>query len=124
MSIKLDMIGLTTSNMNEAIRFYRMLGLAFPEPDGPYVEATTEGGLRVSLNDAVMIMSIDPTWRPPVGQGISLAFLCDVDATYVELTNAGFTGHKEPWDAFWGQRYAIVTDPDGNHVDLFAPLVN
>jgi hypothetical protein len=25
-------------------------------------------------------------------------------------------------DAFWGQRYATVLDPDGNPVDLFAPL--
>ncbi|CAN5460643.1 VOC family protein [soil metagenome] len=124
MSIKLDMVGLTTSNMTEAIRFYRMLGLAFPDPDGPYVEATTDGGMRVSLNDAIMVMSINPTWKPPVGQAISLAFLCDVDATYKAITEAGFHGHKEPWDAFWGQRYAIVTDPDGNHVDLFAPLVN
>jgi uncharacterized glyoxalase superfamily protein PhnB len=29
---------------------------------------------------------------------------------------------KEPWDAFWGQRYAAVGDPDGNLIDLFAPL--
>jgi uncharacterized glyoxalase superfamily protein PhnB len=28
----------------------------------------------------------------------------------------------EPWDAFWGQRYAVVHDPDGNGVDLFCPL--
>ena len=33
---------------------------------------------------------------------------------------AGYEGHKEPWDAFWGHRYAIVHDPDGNGVDLFA----
>lgn len=31
-------------------------------------------------------------------------------------------GHKAPWDAFWGQRYAVVVDPDGNLVDLFADL--
>ena len=38
------------------------------------------------------------------------------------LVAAGGRGHKEPWDAFWGQRYAEVLDPDGNVVDLFAPL--
>ena len=31
-------------------------------------------------------------------------------------------GHKAPWDAPWGQRYALVRDPDGNAVDLFCPL--
>ena len=35
---------------------------------------------------------------------------------------AGYDGHKEPWDAFWGQRYAQLRDPDGNDVSLFAPL--
>jgi len=27
---------------------------------------------------------------------------------------------KEPWDAFWGQHYAIVADPEGYRCDLFA----
>ena len=35
---------------------------------------------------------------------------------------AGHRGHLEPFDAFWGQRYATVLDPDGNGVDLYAPL--
>ncbi|WP_348637923.1 VOC family protein [Actinomadura madurae] len=46
----------------------------------------------------------------------------DVDAVYAEMTAAGYTGAKEPWDAFWGMRYATVLDPDGNGVDLYAPL--
>ena len=45
-----------------------------------------------------------------------------LDRMYAELVALGFHGHKAPWDAFWGQRYAIIDDPDGNHVDLFAPL--
>jgi uncharacterized glyoxalase superfamily protein PhnB len=38
------------------------------------------------------------------------------------LTDAGFTGKTEPYDAFWSQRYANVDDPDGNAVDIFAAL--
>ena len=34
----------------------------------------------------------------------------------------GFDGEKEPWDAFWGQRYAQLRDPDGVPVDLYAAL--
>jgi uncharacterized glyoxalase superfamily protein PhnB len=58
---------------------------------------------------------------------MGLAFLCDnpaeVDTLHAKITAAGFASHKEPWDAFWGQRYAQVVDPDGNLVDLFAPLL-
>jgi uncharacterized glyoxalase superfamily protein PhnB len=56
----------------------------------------------------------------------TLAFACEspgeVDAAWADLTGAGSEGHLEPWDAFWGMRYAVVHDPDGTPVDLFAPL--
>jgi uncharacterized glyoxalase superfamily protein PhnB len=45
-----------------------------------------------------------------------------VDKTHQELVDAGYRSHNAPWDAFWGQRYASIEDPDGNVVDLFAPL--
>jgi len=45
-----------------------------------------------------------------------------VDELYARVRAAGFDTEKEPWDAFWGQRYAQVRDPDGVPVDLFAPL--
>ena len=70
--------------------------------------------------------ALDPGWVEPVGHRMELAFRCDtpaeVDATYRKLEAAGYAGHKEPWDAFWGQRYAVAVDPDGNRVSLFAPL--
>jgi uncharacterized glyoxalase superfamily protein PhnB len=73
-----------------------------------------------------MMKTVLPEWVEPAGQRISLAFMCDspadVDTTYALLQSEGFSGYKEPWDAFWGQRYAIVTDPDGNHVELAAAL--
>ena len=73
------------------------------------------------------ITSFDDSWTAPTGSPrIALAFLCDapadVDATHDRLVAAGHHSHLAPWDAFWGQRYATVHDPDGNGVDLFAPL--
>ena len=73
------------------------------------------------------IRSFDPSWTPPTGgPRVALAFACDgpgdVDAVFAALVGAGHDGHLEPFDAFWGQRYASVLDPDGNGVDLFAPL--
>ncbi len=58
---------------------------------------------------------------------MSLAFGCDgpaeVDSVYEDLVlGAGYRGELKPWDAFWGMRYAVVHDPDGNGVDLFAAL--
>jgi uncharacterized glyoxalase superfamily protein PhnB len=46
----------------------------------------------------------------------------EVDEVYARIVAAGFTSEMEPFDAFWGQRYATLRDPDGNGVDLFAAL--
>jgi uncharacterized glyoxalase superfamily protein PhnB len=86
------------------------------------------GGFRIMFDPESTIMSFDPGWtRPSSGSPrTSLAFECadpaEVDATYRAMTAAGYDGHLQPWDAFWGQRYATLRDPDGTGVDLFAAL--
>jgi uncharacterized glyoxalase superfamily protein PhnB len=114
-------------DMAAALRFYRLLGLDIPPggEDQPFVEVIANG-YRISWNSLEMTKGIDPDWVEPVGQRMTLAFKCDspadVDEHYRRIVAAGYSGHKEPWDAFWGQRYAVVVDPDGAFVDLFAPL--
>jgi uncharacterized glyoxalase superfamily protein PhnB len=128
MAIQLDMIGLTVRDMAAALRFYRLLGLDIPSgvEGEPFVEVITPNGYRISWNSLEMVKGLDPEWVEPVGQRMTLAFKCDspagVDALYQQIVQSGHRGHKAPWDAFWGQRYAVVVDPDGNLVDLFAPL--
>ncbi|MFC1417547.1 VOC family protein [Streptacidiphilus cavernicola] len=129
MTPRIDLLGLVTSDMAASLAFYRRLGLDLPTDADhePHVETTLPGGLRLAWDTVDTVLGIDPGWTPPQGgHRTALAFLCDdpaeVDKLYAELTAAGHPGHKEPWDAFWGQRYAVVHDPDGNPVDLFAPL--
>jgi len=45
-----------------------------------------------------------------------------VDRTYHALTAAGGASQQPPYDAFWGARYAVVEDPDGNPVGLMSPI--
>lgn len=120
---------MVTADMAATLAFYRRLGLDLPAgaDSAPHVEATGPGGMRLAWDTVEVIRSMYPGWEMPEGEGrMTLAFRCDdpadVDRVYAELTGAGYPGKKEPWDAFWGQRYAVVADPDGTHVDLFAPL--
>jgi catechol 2,3-dioxygenase-like lactoylglutathione lyase family enzyme len=126
---RFDLVGLVVSDLAASLAFYRRLGLEFPEgaESAPHVEAELPGGLRLALDTEETIRSFHPDWRPPTGGGrIGLAFLCDgpaaVDATYEELVAAGHEGELKPFDAPWGMRYAVVRDPDGNGIDLFARL--
>lgn len=128
MAVQPDMVGIVVRDMATALRFYRLLGLDIPneDEDNPHVEVITPNGYRIAWDTEELVKSFDPDWSEPRGQRVSLAFKCDspadVDALYNKIVQSGYEGYKEPWDAFWGQRYAMVTDPDGNHIDLFAAL--
>ena len=127
MTAQLNAIGITVSDMSESIRFYRLLGLDVPEtPDEGHVDTFLPNGVRFMLDTEEVVLSFLPDWSRTTGNQLSIAFECDnpaaVDETYARIVDAGFEGEKEPWDAFWGQRYALLGDPDGVRVNLYAPL--
>jgi uncharacterized glyoxalase superfamily protein PhnB len=127
MTPRLDLIGLIVEDMSSSLDFYRRLGFDLPpelDVEG-HVESTV-GGLRVAWDTVEVIKSFSD-YRPPTGgHRLVLAFLCEspdeVDAIHTQLVEAGYESHLDPFDAFWGQRYATIFDPDDNPVDLFAPL--
>jgi uncharacterized glyoxalase superfamily protein PhnB len=123
---ELNAIGIVSADLRASIAFYRLLGVDFPEDGEDHVEATLPNGLRLMLDAEDVVKSFRPDWERATGNQVALAFECGspatVDATYEQVTAAGFVGEKEPWDAFWGQRYAQLRDPDGVPVDLFASL--
>jgi uncharacterized glyoxalase superfamily protein PhnB len=120
---RLNAIGIVSSDPERTAGFYRLLGLDVPDPEG-HVDVDLGNGLRLMFDTEDVIKSFDEGWQRTNGNQISLAFECDspaqVDELYAAIVAAGFEGRKEPWDAFWGQRYAQVGDPDGVGVDLYA----
>ena len=124
---QLNAIGIVASDMALSISFYRLLGLEVPEtPDEGHVDTFLPNGVRLMLDTEDVVKSFRPDWSRATGNQLALAFECgspaEVDETYERVVAAGFHGEKEPWDAFWGQRYAQLQDPDGVGVDLYAAL--
>jgi catechol 2,3-dioxygenase-like lactoylglutathione lyase family enzyme len=123
---ELNAIGIAVSDMARSIRFYRLLGLDVPEtPDEGHVDTFLPNGVRFMLDSEEVILSFMPEWKRENGNQLSFALECaspaEVDEVYARVAEAGFEGEKEPWDAFWGQRYALLIDPDGVRVNLYAP---
>lgn len=123
----LNAIGLVVTDMPAAVAFYRRLGLEFAEDTGDHQECELAGGIRLMLDTEESIKTFTTGWVPPSGgPSAALAFEldtpADVDAKFDEMVKAGGQAFREPWDAFWGHRYASVLDPDGNGVDLYAAL--
>jgi catechol 2,3-dioxygenase-like lactoylglutathione lyase family enzyme len=124
---QLNAIGIVASDMARSIRFYRTLGLDVPEtPDEGHVDTFLPNGVRFMLDSEETVRSFQPEWKRENGNQVALAFECqspaEVDQLYERVVAAGFHGEKPPWDAFWGQRYAQLHDPDGVGVDLYASL--
>jgi len=123
-----DALGIVCKDINTSLRFYGLLGVPVPmDSEGEdHVEAVLPNGLRLMFDALELVKQINPNWTAPVGHRMGMAFQCgspaEVDETYQDVLEEGFAGVSEPFDAFWGQRYAQVSDPDGNVVDLFAPL--
>ena len=124
---QLNGVGIVVSDMARSIAFYRLLGLDVPEtPDEGHVDTFLPNGVRFMLDSEETVRSFRPDWERAAGNQLALAFECgspvEVNELYERATAAGFHGEKEPWDAFWGQRYAQLEDPDGVPVDLYASL--
>jgi uncharacterized glyoxalase superfamily protein PhnB len=118
-----DALGITAEDLAASLGFYRLCGLDIPETDEGHVEVELAGGFRLMFDSKAVIESFS-TYEPATGgRHIGLAFRCDtpadVDATHAALVAAGHRSKEEPFDAFWGQRYATVLDPDDNPIDFY-----
>ena len=126
--VRIAQVTLVVGQTDASAAFYRRLGLAVPDDDdGVHVEIP-QPPAPISLElDAVESASLwNASWRAGTGTnviiGVSVPTRDDVDATFADLTGAGAGGIQPPFDAFWGGRYAIVADPDGNQVGLMSPV--
>jgi uncharacterized glyoxalase superfamily protein PhnB len=123
-----DAIGLVANDMGATLAFYRLLGLDIPAEadDEPHVEVAVTDGFRMMFDTVATIESFSTYEAPAGGRSVGFAFGCaspaEVDEIFATVTAAGHPAKEVPFDAFWGQRYATVLDPDGNPVDFYAAL--
>ena len=121
----LDQINLVVSDMDASLAFYRRLGVdipdRMPEWDAHHRSANV-GNLDFDLDSAKFASQWNEGSRGPACVvGFRLGSSDAVNALYADLTDAGYRGQQPPYDAFWGSRYAVVEDPDGNAVGLMGP---
>ncbi|MGH9888447.1 MAG: VOC family protein, partial [bacterium] len=125
---------LVVRDMDATLAFYRALGLDIPEsalwrtPTGVHhVDLTMPGGFIVHFDSEALAKIYNRGWREPSGPGaravltFKVATREDVDRIHGELTKLGSRSSQPPFDAFWGARFAIVDDPDGNQIGVMSP---
>ena len=127
-TMKLDAVSVSSGDFAKTAKFYALLGFKFSKfaADAKHLEPVTAAGeVRLMIDDRDLMKSMigkDPVPPTHSSFAIKCASPAGVDTAVAKIEAAGFKVVKQPWDAFWGQRYAIVADPDGYMVDVFAPL--
>ncbi|WP_431284094.1 SRPBCC domain-containing protein [Humitalea sp. 24SJ18S-53] len=121
---------LTVSDATAAIDFY---GRAFGALERMVMRA--EDGKRLMHVDLALLGGSlflcdcfpehggsQPDKVPPASIALVLPRPADVDALYAQAIAAGGTPKMPPHDAFWGARFAMLTDPFGHNWMLDANL--
>ena len=128
----LNQLSLIARDVDAMVSFYRRLGVDVPEGHRSatdrtrHVDAKLENDFTLSFDNVELARLYNAAWRRPEGGsrtliGFSVATRDAVDSTYADLVAAGHPGRQPPYDTFWGSRYAVVADPDGNDVGIMSP---
>lgn len=126
-SARFNLVDLVAHDYDATVAFYRRLGVDVDDgPPGEIRHAHLDfGEIQIHIDNEHLAGLYNSSWRageqPRVVVGFQVPTRQDVDDCYTEMTGAGYVGAQPPYDTFWGARYAIVVDPDGNHVGLMSP---
>jgi uncharacterized glyoxalase superfamily protein PhnB len=127
----LNQLDIVARDFDKTLAFYRRLGLNIPDLPAAggirHAESTLANGFVLHLDNVELARVYNAAWRQPGGSsraliGFSVASRDAVDERYADLVAAGYQGRQPPYDTFWGARYAVVADPDGNDVGIMSPL--
>ena len=129
--MKMYSVRLLVNDFTACFRFYqRVLGLepVWGDQDGPYADFRAGGDVMVALfkrdlmAEAVGTQGL-PKSAPSQDKSLVALQVDNVDETYDRLSQAGVGFVNEPKDyPGWTIRAVHLRDPDGNLVELFAPL--
>lgn len=124
----LDQLNLVVGDMYAMVRFYEHLGVEIaPGPPGwtdHHRNTDAASGLHLDLDSSTFAAQWNRGWetdRTGVVIGFRLPTRSGVDSLCGRLEDAGYGVEQPPYDAFFGCRYAVVVDPDGNSVGLMSP---
>jgi uncharacterized glyoxalase superfamily protein PhnB len=131
----LNQLDLVVRDIEAALAFYRRVGLQIPDhavwrttSGAHHVDLHLPNGFTLHLDSVALARSFNSGWPQLAGTGtktivgFALPSREAVDERYADLVAAGYAGRQAPYDTFWGARYAVVEDPDGNHVGFMSPL--
>jgi lactoylglutathione lyase len=126
MGTKFDLIGLFVNNLQKMVAFYRdVMGVEIEwDGLGPYAEFKHEG-IRFAMFERIQLPGLlgqTPEYPKKLNGTFELAINVgdpeNVDKKFKELIAKGGTEIYPPRDEPWKMRSAMLTDPEGNLIEI------
>lgn len=127
----LSQVNLVVNNLAASVTFYRTLGLTVENARQPewvphHATVVMPNGMRLEMDSAEFAKQWNRGLKDRLGGAGCVLFFDVSSAAAVDrlfgLLAANYAVQQAPRDAFWGARYAIVEDPDGNAVGFMSPI--
>jgi len=124
--MKLSSIRVITADIKRLVQFYEQVtGGSFTWHTEDFAELRTASGtLAIGSTRTLALFGGQDIASAASNKSVIIEFQVDnVDDRYKQLTNlSGLNVVQEPTTMPWGNRSLLVRDPDGNLVNLFAPV--
>jgi catechol 2,3-dioxygenase-like lactoylglutathione lyase family enzyme len=126
MTVKFDMIGLFVKDLNKMVQFYQnVVGINIDwDGNGPYAEFKHDG-IRFSMYERAQLPDLlgqEPSYPNGINGTFELALNVgnpkNVDETYLRFLNLGAKAIYAPKNEPWNIRSAMVSDPEGNLIEI------
>lgn len=123
---KFNMIGLFVKDLTNMVRFYKdVIGLKIDwDGNGPYAEFSHDG-IRFAMYEREKLPGLlgqPPSYPEGINGTFELAINVgearNVDRTFNTLTASGAGAVYPPRDEPWNMRSAMITDPEGNLIEI------
>ncbi len=132
MGTKFDMIGIFVDDIYKMVDFYKnAIGLEIDwSGEGPYAEFKHEG-IRFSMferKELPHLLGNSPEFPKKLNATFELAINVgdpkNVDTKFNEIISKGGTEIYPPRDEPWNMRSAMITDPEGNIIEIASDFWN
>lgn len=119
-------IRIVTDDLDGLVAFYEQVTGQQAERPAPVFAQFSGPGANLAIASTATVAMLDGALTPATNRSVLIEFeVADVDGEFAKLQPASEDVVLEPTTMPWGNRSAMVRDPDGNVVNLFSkPTTN
>lgn len=117
-------IRIVTDDLDALVAFYERVTGQQAERPAPVFAQFSGPGATLAIASTATTAMLDGALEPAANRSVCIEFaVADVDAAFAALQSPRQDIVLEPTTMPWGNRSALVRDPDGNVVNLFSAPV-